>query len=93
MGKDTMMHCKVLSYYTIIIYVSILKCVSLLKFMCMRTNIDIDDELLAKARKATNIKTKKALVEKGLELLVRMENQKSLLSLKGKIQIDDSAYE
>ena len=59
----------------------------------MRTNIEIDDELLAKARKATNIKTKKALVAKGLELLIRMENQKSLLSLKGKIQIDDKAYE
>jgi Arc/MetJ family transcription regulator len=58
----------------------------------MRTNIEIDDELMAKAQKASNIKTKKAVVKKALELLVTMENQKSLLSLWGKVAIDDQAY-
>ena len=58
----------------------------------MRTNIEIDDELMAKAQKATNIKTKKALVEKGLQLLVSMENQKDLIKLWGKVEVDDQAY-
>ncbi|MGF7081866.1 type II toxin-antitoxin system VapB family antitoxin [Mucilaginibacter sp. UYCu711] len=58
----------------------------------MRTNIEIDDELMAKAQKATNIKTKKALVEKGLQLLVSMGNQKDLINLWGKVKVDDKAY-
>ena len=61
--------------------------------MCMRTNIDIDDTLMAKAQKLSNIKTKKAIVEKALELFVTIENQKKLLELWGKVEIDDKAYE
>jgi len=59
----------------------------------MRTNIEIDDKLMAKAQRVTNIKTKKDVVNKALELLVTMENQKSLLSLWGKVEIDDEAYQ
>ena len=59
----------------------------------MRTNIEIDDELMAKAQRISNIKTKKDVVNKALELLVTMENQKSLLSLWGKVEIDDEAYQ
>jgi Arc/MetJ family transcription regulator len=69
------------------------KCVYLFKFMCMRTNIDIDDRLMAKAQKLTNITTKKAVVKKALELLVTIENQKRLLELWGNVAIDDKAYE
>lgn len=58
----------------------------------MRTNIEIDDELMAKAQKLSNIKTKKALIEKALQLLVSLENQKNLINLWGKIEIDDKAY-
>ncbi|MBS1526363.1 MAG: type II toxin-antitoxin system VapB family antitoxin [Bacteroidetes bacterium] len=58
----------------------------------MRTNIDIDDTLMAKAQKLTKIKTKKAIVEKALTLLVTIENQKKLLELWGKIEVDDKAY-
>lgn len=36
----------------------------------MRTNIDIDDKLLKGAMKATGLKTKKAVVEKGLSELI-----------------------
>jgi Arc/MetJ family transcription regulator len=61
--------------------------------MCMRTNIDIDDRLMAKAQKLTNITTKKAVVKKALELLVTIENQKRLLELWGNVAIDDKAYE
>jgi len=37
----------------------------------MRTNIDIDHELMAEAMKASEHRTKKAVVEEGLRLLVR----------------------
>jgi Arc/MetJ family transcription regulator len=36
----------------------------------MRTNIDIDEELLKGAMKATGLRTKKAVVERGLSQLV-----------------------
>ncbi|MDB5003541.1 MAG: Antitoxin of type system, VapB [Mucilaginibacter sp.] len=58
----------------------------------MRTNIEIDDELMAKAQKSSNIKTKKALIEKALQLLVSIDNQKNLINLWGKVEIDDKAY-
>jgi Arc/MetJ family transcription regulator len=61
--------------------------------MCMRTNIEIDDQLMAKAQKLTNIKTKKILVDNALRLYVTVENQKKLLELWGKIEVDDKAYE
>ena len=61
--------------------------------MCMRTNIEIDDKLMAKAQKLTNIKTKKILVDNALRLYVTVENQKKLLELWGKVEVDDKAYE
>jgi Arc/MetJ family transcription regulator len=64
----------------------------LLKIIHMRTNIDIDDQLMEKALKAGNSKTKKQVVEKALELYVRMQNQEKLLNLWGKIEIDDEPY-
>jgi Arc/MetJ family transcription regulator len=59
----------------------------------MRTNIEIDDQLMAKAQKLTNIKTKKILIDNALRLYVTLENQKKLLELWGKIEVDDKAYE
>ena len=67
-------------------------CVFLLKFIHMRTNIEIDDRLMATAQKLTKIKTKKAIIQKALELLVSLESQKGLLSFWGKVEIDDEAY-
>lgn len=50
----------------------------------MRTNIDIDDELLTQAMRATGLTTKRATVEEGLRLLVRLRNQvKAAAQLKG----------
>jgi Arc/MetJ family transcription regulator len=50
----------------------------------MRTNIDIDDTLLARAMTASGLKTKRATVEEGLRLLVRVRGQvKALAELKG----------
>jgi len=50
----------------------------------MRTNIEIDDELLSQAMAAAGLSTKRATVEEGLRLLVRLRNQaKALAELKG----------
>jgi Arc/MetJ family transcription regulator len=50
----------------------------------MRTNIDIDDNLLSRAMAVSGHKTKRATVEEGLRLLVRIRRQvKALTQLKG----------
>ena len=50
----------------------------------MRTNIEIDDELLSQAMIATGQSTKRATVEEGLRLLVRLRKQaEALADLKG----------
>jgi len=44
-----------------------------------RTNIEIDEKLVRKARKLTGLKTKREIVEKAPELLVRSESRKGIL--------------
>lgn len=57
----------------------------------MRTNIEIDDELMAEARKAGGFKTRKAAVEEGLRLLVRTRTQGSRLRApRGKLRREGS---
>ncbi len=51
----------------------------------MRTNIVIDDELMADALKATGLRTKKEAVEEGLKLLVRRNKQQAIRKLRGKL--------
>jgi len=50
----------------------------------MRTNIDIDDDLLRQAMERTGLKTKKATVEEALRRLVR-GRQSDIRELRGKI--------
>jgi Arc/MetJ family transcription regulator len=45
----------------------------------VRTNIEIDDKLLADAMKASGLATKRATVEEGLRLLVRLRAQRRAL--------------
>ena len=52
----------------------------------MRTNIDIDDELMEKALKAGPFKTKKEAVTEGLKLLVERKNQRRIRSYRGKLK-------
>lgn len=50
----------------------------------MRTTIKIDDDLLAEAMAAAGQSTKRATVEEGLRLLVRLRRQvEALAALKG----------
>ncbi len=51
----------------------------------MRTNIVIDDDLMADALKATGLRTKKEAVEEGLKLLVRRNKQQAIRRLRGKL--------
>lgn len=51
----------------------------------MRTNIVIDDELLAKAMAASGAKTKREAVELGLAALVRLDQQARIRHLRGKL--------
>jgi Arc/MetJ family transcription regulator len=52
----------------------------------MRTNIDIDDALMAEAQRASHMPTKKAVVEAGLRLLIRMRQQEEILHLAGQVR-------
>lgn len=49
----------------------------------MRTNIDIDDELLAQAQAMAGTSTKKETVRLALETLVRLGRQSELRALRG----------
>ena len=56
----------------------------------MRTNIVIDDDLMAQALSLTQCRTKRAVVEEGLRLLVRLKKQEQLRSLRGKLKWEGS---
>jgi Arc/MetJ family transcription regulator len=52
----------------------------------MRTNIEIDDDLMARALKLSGLKTKRATVEQGLRLLIKLKQQERVGELFGKIR-------
>ncbi|MDZ4730364.1 MAG: type II toxin-antitoxin system VapB family antitoxin [Xanthomonadales bacterium] len=52
----------------------------------MRTNIVIDDQLMADALKVTGLTTKREAVERGLQLLVRQNQQQAIRQLRGKLK-------
>jgi Arc/MetJ family transcription regulator len=49
----------------------------------MRTNIVLNDKLVQAAMRATGLKTKRAVVEAGLELLVAIQAQTGIRRLRG----------
>ncbi|MDH5543068.1 MAG: type II toxin-antitoxin system VapB family antitoxin [Nitrospinota bacterium] len=51
-----------------------------------RTNIELDEILVAEAMKLTRKKTKKELVNYALEELVRKKKRKKLLEFEGKVK-------
>jgi Arc/MetJ family transcription regulator len=50
----------------------------------MRTNIEIDDTLMAEAQKVSGCATKKQTVEEALRLMVRLRRQREVVSAFGK---------
>lgn len=51
----------------------------------MRTNIVIDDKLMNDALKLTGLRTKKEVVEFGLQTLIRLKKQESIRRYRGKL--------
>jgi Arc/MetJ family transcription regulator len=45
----------------------------------MRTNIVIDDQLMKKAMRVSGASTKREAVQKGLELIVRLDEQERVI--------------
>ena len=52
----------------------------------MRTNIEIDDKLMAKAMKATGSNTKREVVERALQTVLQLEAQRDIKKLFGKLK-------
>ena len=52
----------------------------------MRTNIVIDDQLIADALRLTGLKTKKEAVEAGLRMLARQAAYREILKWEGKLK-------
>ena len=59
----------------------------------MRTNIVIDDKLMADALKASGLSTKKEAVEQGLKLLVRRGQQQDIRKLRGRVKWEGNLEE
>jgi Arc/MetJ family transcription regulator len=59
----------------------------------VRTNIDIDSDVLEEAQRLTGLKTKRAVVHEGLQTLIRLKRRREALDLAGKVEwvgnIDD----
>ena len=51
----------------------------------MRTNIVIDDKLMADALKASGLSSKKEALEQGLKLLIQRSQQQEIRKLRGRI--------
>ncbi|MCV2360489.1 type II toxin-antitoxin system VapB family antitoxin [Paucibacter sp. TC2R-5] len=56
----------------------------------MRTNIEINDDLMDQAMKSGAFKTKKDAVEAGLRLLARQAAYREILALRGKLRWEDA---
>jgi Arc/MetJ family transcription regulator len=54
----------------------------------MRTNIDIDDQVMEAAMRAGGFKTKKDAVEAGLKLVARLAHYREVLRWEGKLHWD-----
>ncbi len=50
-------------------------------YLCMRTTLIIDDELLSKAQRLSGLKEKTAVVHAGLEALIARESARRLAHL------------
>ena len=51
----------------------------------MRTNIEIDDELMKATLRATGLRTKREAVELGLRTLLRLRQQTEVRKYRGKL--------
>jgi Arc/MetJ family transcription regulator len=59
----------------------------------MRTNVEIDDELLRRAMALSGKPTKKAAVEEALRMVVQLKRQEGISKLFGKVRWEGSLDE
>ena len=59
----------------------------------MRTNIVLDDKLVERAQKLTGIKTKREVVHEALRLLILLNEQAEIRSMRGKFPWDGNLGE
>ena len=59
----------------------------------MRTNIEIDDDLMRRAMRVAKTRTKRETVEQGLQLLLRLRAQSGLRRLRGKVKWEGNLEE
>ena len=52
----------------------------------MRTNIELDDALVERAMRSSGARTKRAVVEAALQLLVKTHEQSAFRKLRGKVE-------
>jgi Arc/MetJ family transcription regulator len=52
----------------------------------MRTNIEIDDNLMRQAMRASGAPTKRAAVERGLRMLIDVRGQRAVRRLRGRVK-------
>jgi Arc/MetJ family transcription regulator len=52
----------------------------------MRTNIDINDDLMREAMRASGAPTKRAAVEQALQMLIQVRGQGAIRRLRGKVK-------
>jgi Arc/MetJ family transcription regulator len=56
--------------------------------LCMRTTVDLPEDLLEEARRVTDSKTMRETIVRGLEELVKKSKRDQLRQLAGKIDLD-----
>ena len=61
------------------------QCIHMCIWLCMRTNIVLDDKLVKEAFKYSKVKTKKDLVETALKEFVENHRRMDIRDLKGRI--------
>jgi Arc/MetJ family transcription regulator len=52
----------------------------------MRTNIDIDDDLIKEAQRLSGLRTKKAIVDRALATFIRCAREREALAMFGKLR-------
>ncbi len=55
----------------------------------MRTNVALDDSLIAEALQLSGLKTKKEVITTALQEVVEGKNRRNLLDIAGKIQFNE----
>jgi Arc/MetJ family transcription regulator len=53
--------------------------------MCMRTNIEIDDEVMREVQRLTGVRTKREAVDLALRELVARHRRLGILDLRGRV--------